>query len=286
MSTMDNFSTFTTSASATRPVDSAGKGPNSCSALLITETAGSAARVKFYRSALAKPGACVGADGAVGLCTVGNHTVKVTYVTAQGETEAGTASATISSAGTVKINLTSIPTLTGAGSELVIGRNIYMNEASGATWYKVDSGAAVATGPLADPVGTLARAEALAGVLNSTTPPSGGGLSFTTLRAAYTDAVANYRPGQPNSVLLITQGPHTDESLDAAGLDRKMLAQRGAQAVMKMIVEDGFFHADPHPGNVFYLPGNRLAFIDFGMVGRLSPRRREELQVERRARPR
>ena len=66
-------------------------------------------------------------------------------------------------------------------------------------------------------------------------------------------------------------------AVDAAGLDRKVLARRGAQAVLKMIVEDGFFHADPHPGNVFYLPGNRLAFIDFGMVGRLSPRRREEL---------
>ena len=66
-------------------------------------------------------------------------------------------------------------------------------------------------------------------------------------------------------------------AVDAAGLDRRVLAQRGAQAVLKMIVEDGFFHADPHPGNVFYLPDNRLAFIDFGMVGRLSPRRREEL---------
>jgi ubiquinone biosynthesis protein len=61
------------------------------------------------------------------------------------------------------------------------------------------------------------------------------------------------------------------------GLDPKLLAQRGARAVMKMIVQDGFFHADPHPGNVFYLPGNRLAFIDFGMVGRLSQRRRDEL---------
>jgi len=40
---------------------------------------------------------------------------------------------------------------------------------------------------------------------------------------------------------------------------------------------DGFFHADPHPGNVFYLPGNRLAFIDFGMVGRLSRERRDQL---------
>ena len=62
-----------------------------------------------------------------------------------------------------------------------------------------------------------------------------------------------------------------------AGFDRTLLAQRGAQAVLKMIVQDGFFHADPHPGNVFYLDGNRVAFIDFGMVGRLSERRREEL---------
>ncbi len=65
--------------------------------------------------------------------------------------------------------------------------------------------------------------------------------------------------------------------LDAEGFDRNLLARRGARAVLKMIVEDGFFHADPHPGNVFYLEGNRIAFIDFGMVGRLSARRREEL---------
>jgi ubiquinone biosynthesis protein len=70
---------------------------------------------------------------------------------------------------------------------------------------------------------------------------------------------------------------HALDRLRAEGLDPTVLAQRGAQAVLKMIVEDGFFHADPHPGNVFYLPGNRLAFIDFGMVGRLSTQRREEL---------
>ena len=61
------------------------------------------------------------------------------------------------------------------------------------------------------------------------------------------------------------------------GLDAPLLARRGAHAVLKMIVQDGLFHADPHPGNVFYLPENRLAFIDFGMAGRISPRRREEL---------
>ena len=66
-------------------------------------------------------------------------------------------------------------------------------------------------------------------------------------------------------------------AVDQAGLDRKILARRGARAVLKMIVEDGFFHADPHPGNVFYLPGNRIAFIDFGMVGRLTEERRAQL---------
>jgi ubiquinone biosynthesis protein len=65
--------------------------------------------------------------------------------------------------------------------------------------------------------------------------------------------------------------------LDRAGFDRTVLSRRGAHAVLKMIVEDGFFHADPHPGNVFYLPGNRIAFIDFGMVGRLTDQRRTQL---------
>jgi ubiquinone biosynthesis protein len=67
------------------------------------------------------------------------------------------------------------------------------------------------------------------------------------------------------------------EALAAAGLDRRVLAHRGAQAMLKMVLEDGFFHADPHPGNVFYLPGNRVAFIDFGMAGHLTERRRDEL---------
>ena len=65
--------------------------------------------------------------------------------------------------------------------------------------------------------------------------------------------------------------------VDAAGLDRRLLARRGANAVLQMVLQDGFFHADPHPGNVFYLPENRLAFIDFGMVGRISRERREQL---------
>jgi len=65
--------------------------------------------------------------------------------------------------------------------------------------------------------------------------------------------------------------------LDALGLDRRLLARRGTRAMLKMILEDGVFHADPHPGNVFYLEGDRIALIDFGMIGRITPRRRDEL---------
>lgn len=72
--------------------------------------------------------------------------------------------------------------------------------------------------------------------------------------------------------------PATDmEGIEAAGLDRAVLAARGADAVLKMVLVDGFFHADPHPGNVFFLAGNRLALIDFGMVGWISAKRRDEL---------
>jgi ubiquinone biosynthesis protein len=66
-------------------------------------------------------------------------------------------------------------------------------------------------------------------------------------------------------------------AIDSAGLDRKALATRGVDAVLKMILVDGFFHADPHPGNVMFLPDNRIALIDFGMVGRLSPARRRQI---------
>ena len=66
-------------------------------------------------------------------------------------------------------------------------------------------------------------------------------------------------------------------AIDAAGMDRKRIAQTGASAVLKMILIDGLFHADPHPGNFFILPGERIAFIDFGMIGRVSEARRRQI---------
>jgi ubiquinone biosynthesis protein len=61
------------------------------------------------------------------------------------------------------------------------------------------------------------------------------------------------------------------------GLDRKRLAKVGVDAYFKQILEDGFFHADPHPGNIFAMPTGQIAFIDFGIVGRVSPELRETM---------
>ena len=60
-------------------------------------------------------------------------------------------------------------------------------------------------------------------------------------------------------------------ALEAAGLDRREIARRGAVAFLKMVLDHGFFHGDPHPGNVLIMPGNVICLLDFGMVGRLDP---------------
>src|SRR5262249_32082429 len=69
------------------------------------------------------------------------------------------------------------------------------------------------------------------------------------------------------------------QAIDATGMDRTRIAQTGARAVLKMIMVDGLFHADPHPGNFFILPGERIAFIDFGMIGRVSEVRRRQIMT-------
>lgn len=61
------------------------------------------------------------------------------------------------------------------------------------------------------------------------------------------------------------------------GYDPKLLARRGLRAVVEMIFRDGFFHADPHPGNVFVIEGNRLAYLDLGLAGRVSKDVREKM---------
>ncbi|RLD48076.1 MAG: hypothetical protein DRI94_13095 [Bacteroidetes bacterium] len=60
------------------------------------------------------------------------------------------------------------------------------------------------------------------------------------------------------------------ENLDANSSDKKIIAKKGADLVLKQIFEFGFFHADPHPGNILILPKNTICFLDFGMMGTIT----------------
>ena len=67
------------------------------------------------------------------------------------------------------------------------------------------------------------------------------------------------------------------KELEAAGYDLKLIARRGFDAYFKQIFEWGYFHADPHPGNLLVLPGGIIGILDFGMVGSLSEKDRSAL---------
>jgi predicted unusual protein kinase regulating ubiquinone biosynthesis (AarF/ABC1/UbiB family) len=67
------------------------------------------------------------------------------------------------------------------------------------------------------------------------------------------------------------------EALEAAGVDRKAIARYGAQAYLHQLLNNGFFHADPHPGNLAVSPDGALIFYDFGMMGTIKSNVREGL---------
>ncbi len=61
------------------------------------------------------------------------------------------------------------------------------------------------------------------------------------------------------------------EDLKARNVSPEKVNRLLIRTYLKQLLEDGFFHADPHPGNLLVMPDGRLAFFDFGMVGRISP---------------
>jgi ubiquinone biosynthesis protein len=65
------------------------------------------------------------------------------------------------------------------------------------------------------------------------------------------------------------------DKLNEAGLIPRELAQRGFKLILEQIFVNGFFHADPHPGNILILPDNVICYLDFGMMGRIDLRSRE-----------
>jgi hypothetical protein len=80
------------------------------------------------------------------------------------------------------------------------------------TFNGTEGKSAVPLGPVSD------QSAALTNTLGGLSPSGSGAVSFTTLRLAYGEALANFRQGQANSMLVITQGPHTDQTLDGPGL--------------------------------------------------------------------
>src|SRR5205085_5384794 len=77
-----------------------------------------------------------------------------------------------------------------------------------------------------------------------------------------------YVPGKK----ITEMSPLTRMEFDGAALAEELF-----RAYLNQILVDGFFHADPHPGNVFITPDYRIALLDLGMVGRIMPRLQEDL---------
>ncbi len=80
------------------------------------------------------------------------------------------------------------------------------------------------------------------------------------------------RPGV--LVMQFIEGMKPDQitELDQAGIDRKKLANLLIRSYMKQWLVDGFFHADPHPGNLFVQPNGGIVYVDFGMMGEMRPK--------------
>jgi ubiquinone biosynthesis protein len=85
---------------------------------------------------------------------------------------------------------------------------------------------------------------------------------FTTKRVITTEYIEGVKASDPDKIR-------------AAGLDPHLIAQQGTVLLLKQVFEHGFFHADPHPGNILVLPGNVICFLDFGIMGILSPTLKE-----------
>ena len=92
---------------------------------------------------------------------------------------------------------------------------------------------------------------------------------------------AIYRSCSGRSVLTMEffdgMNPDSPKAQELPEEQRRHLTEIGAQAIIRMLYKDGFFHADLHPGNLIILPGPKIGFIDLGMVGRLDEELRRTL---------
>jgi ubiquinone biosynthesis protein len=98
--------------------------------------------------------------------------------------------------------------------------------------------------------------------------------NFENRPSVYIPQIFQEYVGDRVLVMERVEGVRIDDlaSIETMGYDPKEIARIGVDAYFKMIFEDGFFHADPHPGNLFVLPDGRISFVDFGIVGRVNDR--------------
>ena len=85
------------------------------------------------------------------------------------------------------------------------------------------------------------------------------------------------RSGKELLTMEFIEGVRIDdiEAIRAMGIDPVQVAETGFQAYLQQIFIDGFFHSDPHPGNLLVTRAGELVFLDFGMVGMVRPERRD-----------
>ena len=131
-------------------------------------------------------------------------------------------------------------------------------------------------------VGALAAE--FADVLRSELDYTHEGRALDRFRAAFADTPEVTFPGvywDHTSSRVLTMAfvdgvPATRlETEDVAGVDRAAVVEAGVHCYMRQIFELGYYHADPHAGNIFALPGGGIAFVDFGRVAAISERNRD-----------
>lgn len=88
----------------------------------------------------------------------------------------------------------------------------------------------------------------------------------TTARVLTMEMIHGYRPA-------------SRDGLAAAGINADRVLDTGARAMLRQVFEGGLFHADPHPGNILLLEGDRVCFLDFGLYGRLEARQRRRMAI-------
>lgn len=102
-----------------------------------------------------------------------------------------------------------------------------------------------------------------------------------SMESGYISAPRIYSDYSTKKVLTqsFIEGVKVTEATKAAGYQPEQIAEQFAKGMFEQMFVHGFFHGDPHPGNVFVTKANKVVLIDFGMVGRLSRMMRQELAL-------